>query len=126
VYKTRGDYSSLVPVALNAEKTAVVSFPDRSDICGKQEEVRPTGLHNGYLLDNRGISASTVFLDLTFEEYCGLAEELTPQGLLERVADFDPFTELYDCGNRAQFTSLVEGLNSIIDAGALESECRAM
>ncbi|MEZ5198883.1 MAG: hypothetical protein R2764_21650 [Bacteroidales bacterium] len=72
IYKTLKDYYDKVPVSLSEDKTEVVSYPGIKDIYYKGEFAYPTQLHDGFLLDNRGIDINTAFLNLTYEDYSKL------------------------------------------------------
>jgi hypothetical protein len=114
VYKTKADYSQLVPVTLNETGDKVVSFPAPSDLYTNGILARPVQLDKDYLLDMRGIQANTAFTSYTYEAYSKL--ELAPsiQDLISSIIDPDPFEELYDCGSRSQFKSLKKDLNKLI------------
>ena len=72
VYKTRADYSKLVPVILSADKSKIVSYPDVKDINNNGNFPYPSPLKKGYLLDNRGIGPDVAFIRLTYEEFARL------------------------------------------------------
>ncbi len=116
VYKTNKDYSNLVPVTMNSEKTKIVSYPAPTDIFYKGILAKPTPLKNGYLLDNRGINENTVFLNYTYEEYSRLSEAPSLQEMLLRVVEKNPMVEIIDCGLRYQYKDEVKELNALIDA----------
>lgn len=113
VYKTKADYSLLVPVTLNETKDKVVSFPAPSDLYTNGILAIPVQLDKGYLLDRRGIHANTAFTSYTYEAYSKLESAPTVQDLLESIVDTDPFEELYDCGSRSR-KSLEKDLNKLI------------
>ncbi len=56
IYKTRKDYSRLVPVLMDETRTRIVSYPTPTDLKTNGKLAYPTPLENGYWLDNRGIS----------------------------------------------------------------------
>nr|WP_320038632.1 hypothetical protein [uncultured Bacteroides sp.] len=116
VYKTNKDYSNLVPVTMNNEKTKIVSYPAPTDVFYKGKLAKPTPLKNGYLLDNRGINENTVFLNCTYEEYSRLTEAPSLQEMLLRVVEKNPMVEIIDCGLRYQYKDEVKELNTLIDA----------
>ena len=86
IYKTKNNYYDKIPVTLN----------------------------EGYLLDNRGITKNTAFLNITYEEYSKKAETPSSSEMLNLIIDKEPFLEIYDCGNRYQFKNAVEELNAAI------------
>jgi hypothetical protein len=116
VYKTRADYRKFVPITLNSDRSAIQSYPASSDIYYDGQLAVPTELINGYLLDNRGITAQTAFLNITYEEYSQL-KEVNLDFLWKRIQDATPLIELYHCGYRNSFTNEVEELNQIIQKG---------
>ena len=99
IYKTKADYSQNVPVGLNEEKTAIVSYPGQSDIKGQL----PVLLEHGFLLDKRGINANVAFLKYTYDDYMAL-ETIPPIAVLfDAIIDADPLTEMYLCGKTSDF-----------------------
>jgi len=92
-YRTRGDYASLVPVGMSADRTKITSFPDPADI--RPATCKPIALEGGYLLDRRGVGKNTVFLDYTYEEYAALPQAPPPDTLKAHVTDFYPIAGLY-------------------------------
>ena len=67
IYKTREDYSHLVPVIMNDARTTIVSYPHPRDLRIGDKLCLPTLLEKGYWLDNRGIGRNVVFLSYTYE-----------------------------------------------------------
>ncbi|MCL2040973.1 MAG: hypothetical protein FWG84_02885 [Bacteroidales bacterium] len=99
IYKTKADYSQNVPVGLNEEKTAIVSYPGKTDVKGQL----PVLLEHGFLLDKRGISTNVAFLKYTYDEYMAL-ESIPPIAeLFDAIIDTDPLTEMYLCGKTSDF-----------------------
>ena len=117
IYKTRGDYRLLVPVTMNDEKTAIVSFPAPGDLKYKGKPALPTELEKGFLLDNRGITRNVAFTSYSYEEYMALEKTPTKEDLLTRIVDPDPLTEMYNCGKRAAYRDEIVELNKIIQTG---------
>jgi hypothetical protein len=116
IYKTIKDYTNLVPVIMNSEKTKIVSYPAPTDVFYQGKLAKPTVLKNGYLLDNRGINENVAFLNYTYEEYSKLPEAPSMKDMLSRITERNPLTELINCGLRSQYTDEVKELNSLIDA----------
>ena len=113
IYKTFNDYRNNVPVAMNASKTEIVSYPDPADIT---ENSRPTELMYGYLLDNRGIGENVAFTSYTYGEYSKLPKAPSLEELKSRIIDKNPLSELYICGgNHGEAT--MEKCNEIIKSG---------
>lgn len=92
IYKTKADYSNLVPIQLNDDKTKVVSFPDPRDV---YDSKRPTQLNDGFLLDNFGIGKNVAYLDYTYEEYAALNSVPGMETLMQHICDRDPLTAYY-------------------------------
>lgn len=100
IYKTKANYNDLVPVTMDESKTSIVSYPAPSDIVLGDGYATPTELEDGYLLDNRGITPNTAFLDYTYEEYAKLDPYPTADELLEHVSVKYPFVEMYYVGRK--------------------------
>lgn len=115
IYKTREDYFDKVPVTLSEDKTEVVSFPGIKDIYYKGSIAYPTRLHNGFLLDNRGIGPNSAFLDYSYEAYSKLPATPTANELVDKILDKDPFMVTYNCGSRFEYKDAVVELNRHID-----------
>ena len=124
VYKTKSNYDKLVPVDLNDSMTQISSYPAPSDVVTPNGYATPTPLHNGYLLDNRGIGKTAAFLNMTYEEYARLPALLSPKAMLDRIVDKDPIIEMYDCGTKTAFSDVIAQLNELIDNKKLENVCR--
>jgi hypothetical protein len=125
LYKSRKDYRQQVPVLLSADKAEIVSYPHPADVFWKGSLAYPTRLKNGYLLDNRGINQHVAFLSLTYAEYSQLPRAPSLSQLREMIIDQDPITEMWECGNRNQYTDEVKELNALIESNSL-SRCRKL
>jgi len=99
---------------MNKEKTQIISYPAPSDICPSGHCAYPTPLNDGFWLDNRGIGPDVVFLSYTYNEYAALPAAPSLETLREQIIDFNPLTELYNCGSRIQYQNLEEELNVLI------------
>jgi hypothetical protein len=113
IYKTIGNFDNLVPVTMNADHTEIVSYPAVTDVYYEGKLAKPAKLKNGYLLDNRGISLHTAFLDYTYEQYAALPQTPSRAELLQHIKHRYPLLELYECGSRYQ---TVEELNRIVES----------
>jgi len=111
VYKTIRDFSEYVPVIMNREKTAIVSYPDRMDVSTNQ---KPTALTKGYLLDNRGINENVAYLKLTYDAYKNLEKNPDLDELIDLIQEKNPLAELYYCGNKSDYQDLIPELNTLI------------
>ena len=123
IYKTKGEYNNLVPIILSDDKTEITSFPHPKDVYYKGELALPTQLENGYLLDNRGISANVAFLNITYDEYSKFEKAPSVDSLFDMILDNDPLVELYNCGNRYQYKDEVAELNNMIKKQQL-TQCK--
>ena len=119
VYKTKKPYNNLVPVLLSEDRSEIVSYPDPTDVYYHGKLAYPTRLKRGYLLDNRGIGPNVAFLKLTYQEYAKLPVVPKRTDLYAMIIDRDPLKELYRCGDRAKYQSIVSELNKVIKAGKL-------
>mgnify|MGYP003290698370 CR=1 FL=1 len=108
IYKTRADYSNLVPVTMNSERTRIVSYPAKSDI---RPSAKPVALADGWYLDKRGIGQNTVFTDYTYEAYSSLEKTPSISELMEHIIDKHPLLDLRDCGTKPL---TVDELNELI------------
>lgn len=91
VYLTNGDYADNVPVSLNASGTALASYPDPRDITSAS---RPVKLAGGWLLDCRGVTSTSVFLDYTYKEYAALPSCPSPDELMKHIIPGSRVTEI--------------------------------
>jgi hypothetical protein len=124
VYQTKADYYDKVPVTLSEDKSEIVSYPGVKDVYYKGELAYPTKLNDGYLLDNRGIDPNSAFLKLTYEEYSKLEATPTKEELYRMILDKDPFSKMYNCGNKYSYKDIVSELNSLIDGKKLKKQTR--
>lgn len=108
IYKTRADYSNLVPVTMNSERTRIVSYPAKSDI---RPSAKPVALADGWYLDKRGIGQNTVFTDYTYEAYSSLEKTPSISELMEHIIDKHPLLDLRDCGTNPL---TIDELNELI------------
>lgn len=111
IYKTKADYSNLVPVTMNRERTKIVSYPAKSDI---RPSAKPVALVDGWYLDRRGIGPNTVFTDYTYEEYSHLEKTPSAAQLMEHIIEKYPLLELHDCGTESLTP---DQLNDLIKSG---------
>jgi len=120
VYKTKTDYSKYVPVTLSADKASIVAYPSPKDVYYNGKLALPTALNKDYLLDNRGINPNSAFLNITYEEYSKLKEVPPLAELYQQIKDKDPFTEIYNLGERSRFKNEVAEINKMIEKGGLK------
>ncbi|MCK9617942.1 MAG: hypothetical protein M0R21_08925 [Lentimicrobiaceae bacterium] len=115
IYKTKGEYSILVPVILSEDKKEIVSFPGVNDVYYQGKLALPTLLSNSFWLDNRGINENVAFISLTYLQYSQL--KITPTGkeLYRLIIDKNPLLQMYDCGLKTKIT--IEQINNAIEKG---------
>ena len=123
VYKTKVDYNNFVPIILSEDKTESISYPDPIDVKLGDKLQLPTLLHEGYLLDNRGIGKNVAFVKIKYEDYSKLLTVPTLKELYNLIIDKNPLIELYDCGIRTGSIDDINKLNNLIDSKKLRSEC---
>lgn len=122
VYKTRGDYSKLLPVRLSGNKKSVVAFPSPAEAT---QRIRPTALAGGYWTSSAYIFPSTAYVLLTIDDYSSFKmSPPTADDLFFLIKDKDPFTELWDCG--ATGAHSVAQLNELVSSGSLKLKCRKL
>lgn len=115
IYKTKADYSNHVPVILNKEKNAIVSYPSKADLGCTDNFAKPTKLNNNYWLDNRGIDENVAFLNFTYEEYCAMKNEPNSAELLVNIMEKNPLVEIIYCAPRNEYNDLINDLNKLVD-----------
>jgi hypothetical protein len=121
VYKLRNDEMyDHVPVSMNNERTAIVSYPAPTDLSVGGVLQLPSRLTDGYLLDNRGITPTVAFLDYTYEEYSRLTETPTASELMEHIADISPLLTWRYMGRRSDYTDIVAQINEKLKAEGTE------
>jgi hypothetical protein len=115
VYKTRSNYDSLVHIRLTEDKKNVVVYPAPIDITHNGVLPYPTKLAQDYLLDNRGISIHSAFINIKLADYSRLQQAPSESEFLARIVDDNPFTEIYYCGNRTHDSLIIHTLNAMIN-----------
>lgn len=123
VYKTKNNYNNLVPISLSEDKKQIISYPHPKDLKVDGVLQTPTELHNGYLLDNRGIGQNVTFIKLTYSEYANLNEAPSPEDLFNLIIDYNPLTFLCNCKRNKLNLNLENQLNEMIDKDLLQNKC---
>ncbi|MEK6478325.1 hypothetical protein WJR50_12345 [Catalinimonas sp. 4WD22] len=121
VYKTQEDYSDYVPVKLSKDGSRILSFPAPQDLKSGEQLLRPILLKQGYWLDQQGVSPTTAFLQMTYEEYAALESPLAPQQLMDQILVKSPFVEMYYCGRVTDFKDVRKEINEAIRKDKLKS-----
>jgi hypothetical protein len=130
LYKTKADYRMNVPVTLSDDKKRIISYPDPKDfrvvlnrlVLGK--DYIPAKLHNGYLLDKRGIGKNAAFLKYTFKQYAKLKNFPKPEDLMKEILDDNPLTFYCDLGPAEGYKSAAKEINEHIDDNRLNAICK--
>lgn len=118
VYKMKKDYSNLVPVVLNEEKTEILVYPAPKDLYNQKRELRfPLPLDKGFYLDEIGIGLNTAYISLTIDEYAHLLEAPSRDSLFTLIVDHDPFKRMYNLGNRKKYFGNDELVKEIVASG---------
>ena len=125
IYKTTSNFSQLVPVTMNPEKSRIVAYPGPSDVLKGETPAFPTELKEGFWLDNLGIQANSVYLSMSLEEYSHMKEAPSLDKMMEMLEDKAPFEVIYFCGNRAKIEDPVAFANQVIKDGKLE-RCKCL
>jgi hypothetical protein len=95
VYKLNGPWENLVPVGLNEEKTAVVSYPSPADLVRMKSPVK---IRDEWWFDTRGITQNTAFLAINSSDYIKLKEAPSLADMMLNLKTKTPFLELWNCG----------------------------
>lgn len=118
IYKTNGDYRFNVPVTLNAGRTAIVSYPDPSDI---STDMAPLPLADGWLLDRRGVNSNTAFTTFSYSEYSKLKSVPSPEQLMNSIIPDARVTEVRTLSiTTSNAVSDTATVNSIIRSGKFD------
>jgi len=125
VYKTKSDFNQYVPVILSEDKTDISSYPDIRDVFYNGRLALPTGLAEGYLLDNRGIGPDVAFLNISYDAYSKLPKTPGVDELMKSILEKDPLLEMYQCGLRSQYADPVDAMNNLIKSGKI-MECKRL
>ena len=123
VYKTKNNYNNLVPISLSEDKKQIISYPHPKDLKVDGVLQTPTELHNGYLLDNRGIGQNVAFIKLTYSEYANLNEAPLPEDLFNLIIDYNPLIFLCNCKMKNFNLNLENQLNEMIDKDLVQNKC---
>lgn len=125
VYKTKKDYSNLVPVLLD-DSGGILSYPDPADLKTNPEALKPQKLAGGYYLDRKGIGLNVAYLNVTFDDYAALTSAPSQDELKKKILDKSPLTELCDCGNTSGYSDIIRQLNAIIEQDSLKTICKVL
>jgi len=91
VYRMTGSATAdNVPVTLN-ENGGLAGYPDPGDVAGQE----PLELADGYLLDRRGICASSRFTRWTYAEYAALPSVPSPAEIMEAIIPDARVTDIH-------------------------------
>lgn len=127
VYKTKKNFDKFVPIILSDDKSEIVSYPHPKDLkSGDMFLLTPLKLKKGYLLDNKGINSNVAFLKWTYDEYSKFEYAPNLKTLMDNIIEKNPLLELYDCGNKSNFTNIEHQLNDLISTKQLQTKCKSL
>jgi hypothetical protein len=126
VYKTKKDYSALVPVQLSADKSKIVSYPSPQDVRASMSHSKPVRLHKGYWLDRMGVNLNTAYVKITLAAYAKMATAPSVDEMYQMIVDKKPMKTVCDCGVRNAKNTDPAALNKLIDANELQHQCKAV
>lgn len=112
IYKTKKNYSNLVPVTLSSDKKRIVGFPHPVDLKNDSSCNYPTLLFNGYWIDNIGITVNTGYINISLEDYSNLNAPPSVNEMMSKLVDESPFLEIWNCGYGNELN--ISELNRII------------
>ena len=115
IYKTKKDYSNLVPVIMDDKKERIVSYPHPNDLKYGNSLRLPVPLKQGYWLDNKGINKNVAFLKYTYEEYSKMKRAPSIEELNEAIIDKNPLTDFQTLGKRNEYSDVVKEVNEWIE-----------
>lgn len=118
IYRTDGDYARYVPVTLNDDRNALVSFPAPGDVRGGN----PVALADGFWLDRRGIGPNTAFTRWTYEEYAALPAAPSPAEIMANLIPDARVTEVYRLPFAPSAPDAAASCDSVIAAGMQGAE----
>lgn len=117
IYQMKKDYSALVPIILNEEKTKVVSYPAPKDMFHPNGELRvQQKLSNDFYLDQIGLTINSAFISYTIEDYSRMMIPPSTDSLFKLVIADDPFKKMYNLGNRKQYLEEAK-VDEIVSSG---------
>ena len=109
IYKTKNDYSNLVPIQLSEDKQTIIAYPAPEDLVqhGNKNAIQ---LKNGYLIDLVGVSKNTVFTVFTLDAYQKMQ---TPSldDFKKNIIDINPFSEMYVCNHNYTISEIEKIIN---------------
>ena len=125
VYKTKFDYNNFVPVILSDNRLQIVSYPDPGDLYVNSKFLMPTKLHNGFLLDNKGINKNVAFINITYNDYSKLFP-LSLNQMRAAIISVEPLEAFFDCSCMQRDENLITRLNTLIDKNLLVDSCKKL
>lgn len=117
VYKTRKDYSNLVPIQLSQDKQTIISYPAKEDLV-RVGNKNAQKLENGFLIDLIGVTQNTVFTNFDLDQYQQVATP-TIEEFKKNIIELDPFIEMYQCERK--FTQ--NEINKFIIDNTISEKC---
>jgi hypothetical protein len=125
IYKTKANYSRLVPIGLSDDKSQIVSYPHPKDVVIDSSIVYPVSLGENYWLDKIGIGANVAYLGVGLKEYAELNEPLSMETMMSLIIEKDPLIKLCDCGPRLNDINITV-LKDLIKNKNLNEKCKTI
>ncbi len=117
IYKTRADYSQLVPVLLTPEKDRIVSYPAPGDLKNADGFMYPVALRDSFFFDQRGIGPNVAFTSFTYEQYYRLEHAPSLDELDSCLIDRDPLVAMYNCSAHSKIRGNTKKMNRLVKDG---------
>lgn len=95
VYKTKKNFSKLLPVTLSPDKKEIIGYPHPKDVVNDSSYNYPSKLFGDYWIDRIGINVNTGYLNITLKDYAELSEPLTPTQMMSILIEDSPFLEIW-------------------------------
>ncbi|MFN5443220.1 MAG: hypothetical protein ACK48V_03235 [Crocinitomicaceae bacterium] len=117
VYKTKKDYSNLIPIQLAQDKQTILSYPAKEDLVrvGNSNAIL---LEKGFLLDLIGVNLNSVFTHYSLQQY-QLISTPSLEEFKKNIIEIDPFTEMYSCEHKYDQNEL----NKFILDNVISNKC---
>lgn len=91
VYRTNVPCPDKVVISLNADRTAVLSYPAPTDVSAASSALP---LADGWWLDRRGMGPNPAFIDMTYSQYAALSQAPGPAELMKMIIPGIEVTEV--------------------------------
>lgn len=117
VFKSKKDYSNLVPIQLSQDKQTILSYPAKEDLV-RTGNKNALPLEGGFLLDLIGVNQNTVFTNYSIEQFQRVSAPSIEE-LKKNIIELDPFVEMYSCDRNYDKNEL----NKFIIDNTISNKC---